>query len=526
MAKTPRRRAVPRPSVEQVMSLFARAKERRTPREARFDQAMRYSMPGRGAFFSQGNLDKEIDDIFDETAIVAVQEFASRFQAAMTPNHSRWANLEAGADVEPDQRDAVNKALDEVTEMVFETIHGSNFGQESYEAFLDMSVSMGAMEVIEGDALNPIVHNAIPLSQLWVLNGPYDMLDKFFRLRMMTAEDLEVRYPDHRLPADKLRDLRDLGKPAPFLEATIRDWSEPATERHHKFVIWAEQQLEVYHELYEGIGSCPIIGFRWAKAAGEDWGRGPTLNALPAIKTCNLVVQMVLENAQMSIAGIYNADDDVVNPDTIELLPGTIIPRSPGSRGLEAVQPAGNFNVADLVLNDMRSNIKRALYNDMLGNPDKTPMSATEVAERMADLSRQIGSAFGRVWSEFCTPYLQRVVYILKKRGLIELPAVNGRTVKVVAKSPLAQAQAQIDIQNSDRLVELVNARFGPQLANVFIKGEDMSKYWAEKLQVPGALVRSKPEMEALAQQIAQLAAQAQQPEMAPMPQQGAAPLG
>jgi hypothetical protein len=30
-------------------------------------------------------------------------------------------------------------------------------------------------------------------------------------------------------------------------------------------------------------------------------------------------------------------------------------------------------------------NIKRALYNDMLGNPDRTPASATEVAERMAD---------------------------------------------------------------------------------------------------------------------------------------------
>jgi hypothetical protein len=510
-------------SVEQIVSLFGRAQQKRQPREARFDQAMRYTMPGRGAFFHQGNLDKEIDDIFDETAIVAVQEFASRFQAAMTPNHSRWAQLVAGADVEEADRAEVNRELDTVTEAVFETIHNSNFGQESYEAYLDMSVSMGAMEVVEGDPLHPIVNNAIPLSQLWVLNGPYDFIDKFFRLRAMTAQDLEVRYPEHKLPADKLKQLEDLQKPVTFLEATIRDWSEPAVERHHKVVIWSEERLEVYRETYEGIGSCPIIGFRWAKAAGEDWGRGPTLNALPAIKTCNLVVQMILDNAQMAIAGIYNADDDVVNPDTIELLPGTIIPRSPGSRGLEPVGAAGNFSVAELVLNDMRANIKRALYNDMLGNPDKTPMSATEVAERMADLSRQIGSAFGRVWSEFCTPYLQRVVYILKKRGVIDLPAVNGKTVKVVARSPLSQAQAQIDIQNSARLVELVNASFGPQLANVFIKGEDMSAYWGEKLQVPGDLVRTKPEMAKIIEAIAQQAAAAQQ--MDPAAAQAGAPV-
>lgn len=506
-----------KPTAEQVMALFERAKTVRRPREDRFDQAMRYTMPGRGSFFAQTDRDHEIDDIFDETAVVAVQEFASRFQSAMTPNHSRWAELVAGAEVPEEEKEQANTALDEVTQSVFDAIHNSNFSQESFEAYLDMSVSMGAIEVTEGDALQPIINNAIPLSYLWIMSGPYDQIDKFFRLRQMTANDLEVRYPKHTMPAEDLRTFKEGGKALPFLEATIRDWDEPAVERHYRCVIALEGNKEVFHEEYVGIGSCPIIGFRWAKAAGEDWGRGPTLNALPAIKTCNLVVQMVLENAQMAIAGIYNADDDVVNPDTIELLPGTIIPRTPGSRGLEAVQPAGDFRVSELVLNDMRNNIKRALYNDMLGNPNKTPMSATEVTERMADLSRQIGSAFGRVWSEFCTPYLQRVIYILRKRGTITLPAVNGHVIKVSAKSPLAQAQAVTDIQNSARLVELVNQSFGPQLANIFIKGEEMSGYWAERLQVPGKLVRSKPELKEIAQQVSQMAAQAQ-PGQVPQP--------
>lgn len=524
MARRPAKAKGRKPDVAEVLQLWSYAQTRRRPREARFDQAMRYTMPGRNAFFGS-NPDNDVDNIFDETAIVAVQEFASRFQAAMTPNHSRWAELVAGSDVPPEDRNEVNAALDEVTEAAFEAIHQSNFAQESYEAFLDMSISMGAMEVFEGDAVTPIINNAVPLSQLWVLSGPYDTLDKFFRVRAMRADDLEVRYPDHRLGPDDLKQLRELKEPQLFLEAIIQDWSEPAVVRHHKLVIWPAKQLEIWSETYEGIGSCPMIGFRWAKAAGEDWGRGPTLNALPAIKTCNLVVQMVLENAQMAIAGIYTADDDgVVNPSTIELLPGTIIPRAPGSRGLEAVQPSGNFNVADLVLNEMRGNIKRALYNDMLGNPNKTPMSATEVSERMADLSRQIGSAFGRVWSEFCIPYLARVIYILKKRGIVEVPAVNGRTIRIAAKSPLAQAQAQIDIQNSARLVELVSASFGPQLANIFIKGEEMSGYWAEKLEVPGKLVRSAPEMQQLAMQVSQLAASGQG-EAAPMPGQEA-PIG
>ena len=50
-------------------------------------------------------------------------------------------------------------------------------------------------------------------------------------------------------------------------------------------------------------------------------------------------------------------------------------------------------------------------------------MSATEVAERMADLSRQIGSSFGRLQSEFINPLIRRVIYILKKQGRITLPS-------------------------------------------------------------------------------------------------------
>ena len=65
--------------------------------------------------------------------------------------------------------------------------------------------------------------------------------------------------------------------------------------------------------------------------------------------------------------------------------------------GLIPIPAAGNFDVAGLVLNDMRLNIKRALYNDMLGDPNRTPATATEIAERMADLSRRIGSVFGRL---------------------------------------------------------------------------------------------------------------------------------
>jgi hypothetical protein len=243
------------------------------------------------------------------------------------------------------------------------------------------------------------------------------------------------------------------------------------------------------------------------------------INALSAIKTTNLTIQLILENAQMAISGIYQMDDDgIINPDTINLVPGTIIPKSPQSGGLQPIQSAGRFDVADIVLSDMRLNIKRALYNDMLGNPDRTPASATEVAERMADLSRRIGSAFGRLQAELVQPVLQRVIYILKKQGRIEMPTVNGREVKIRSSSPLAQAQSNQDITSVSRFLELVNTYFGPDTTNVLINSEETAIHLAKKFGVPDGLIRDAEERREIVAMMQQMQQMQQQQQLAGPP--------
>jgi hypothetical protein len=165
----------------------------------------------------------------------------------------------------------------------------------------------------------------------------------------------------------------------------------------------------------------------------------------------------------------------------------------------------------------MRNNIKKALYNDMLGNPDRTPASATEIAERMADLSRRIGSAFGRLQAELVQPVLQRVVYILKKQGRIEIPTLNGRQVKVRSVSPLSQAQANQDISSVNRFLEVVQTRLGPDLVNILINSEQVATYLAKKFGVPDNLIRDLEERKQIiefAQQLQQRQATMQQGQM------------
>jgi len=499
------------------MSKYEKAKSIRMDFEDLYDEVFEYCLPQRQGFKNYTPGQRRDDRIFDETAVVGVQEFASRLQSGLVPNFARWADFIAGSEVPEEEQDEVNNKLDKVTEYIFEVLQTSNFAQEIHECFIDLALGTAVLAITEGDALNPIRFHSIPLPHVVLDVGPDGMVDHVYRERELKYEDLIVAYPRGTFStkiAEKIQKYPDTK--CKILEISCKLYDKPNEERYSYMVIEMGDKELILQEEYSGVGSNPFIAFRWSKASGEIYGRGPAINALSAIKSANLTIELVLENAQMAISGIYQMDDDgVINVDTINLVPGTVIPKAPNSQGLQPIRAAGNFDVANLVLNDMRNNIKRALYNDMLGDPNKTPASATEVAERMADLSRKIGSAFGRLQAEMIQPVLQRVVYLLTKQGRIDIPTVNGREVKIRSVSPLAQAQSNQDIVSLDRFLEMVSGRFGPDVVNLLVSSEETAIYLAKKFGVPDHLIRDVGER----QQMVQMAQQMQQ-------QQGIDPNG
>jgi phage portal protein BeeE len=156
----------------------------------------------------------------------------------------------------------------------------------------------------------------------------------------------------------------------------------------------------------------------------------------------------------------------------------------------------------------MRQNIKKALYMETLGRPEGTPMSATEVSERMADLSRQIGSSFGRLQSEFVTPLLRRVIRILSKQGRIEIPKIDNREVTIISQSPLAQAQHQQDVAVVNNFNAILAQTFGPQILNMIVKQDEVARYLAEKLGLPEKLIRDPQEQQQMIQELQNMAQQ------------------
>jgi hypothetical protein len=250
------------------------------------------------------------------------------------------------------------------------------------------------------------------------------------------------------------------------------------------------------------------------KVAGEIYGRGPLITALPDIKTLNKTLELVLKNASLAISGVYTAaDDGVLNPQTVRITPGAIIPvaRNGGPQGesLRALPRAGDFNVSQIVINDLRMNIKRILLDESLPPDNMSARSATEVVERMKELAQNLGSAFGRLINETMLPLVSRVLQVMDERGLIDLPLrVNGLEVKVTPVAPLAMAQNMEEINSVVQFLQLTQS-LGNEGA-LAVKMGDLIDYLGDKLGVPAALRTSAAERAYLIEEQRKLAQQDQ----------------
>ena len=104
---------------KKYINLYNKAKSFRENWVPLFEECYEYALPQRESFYYEERGQRRDEKIFDETAVVGVQEFASRLQSGLVPNFARWADLMAGSEVPPEQKEGIDNELDEVTEYVF-----------------------------------------------------------------------------------------------------------------------------------------------------------------------------------------------------------------------------------------------------------------------------------------------------------------------------------------------------------------------------------------------------------------------
>jgi hypothetical protein len=478
--------------------------------------------PKRRPFWDISEGDEHSEQIFDETAVVETPRFASRLVNGTFPFGARAFHLEPGPEFPKAIADqlgfrAIDEGLNLITETVHDALRASNFHDQLHEGYNDLAIGTFNQEVEVGNFPGELVFTTTPPTQVMLVPGAFGYPDGWVRTREVAADKLTSVYPGARLPMELEREATSTDR-----EKQLHKVCEVVVERgdrgtlgfrHHyeRTVLLERGGAAILEEQFEGIGSNPWITTRWTADAGETYGRGPLVQALPAIRTLNLTMQLVLQNAQMAIGGVYTFDDDgVLNFENVTIEPGTFIPRSPGST-IDPLQSHSRFDVSSLVLQEMRQNVRAALFNPQPDRPQgRTPPTATEVADDRAEIAVNMGSAVMRIWSEYVQRLVQRVIFLWKKQGIIgNLPRVDGRVIRLVPESPLLRFQRDQDIADYLRYVQALAVTLGPETAILAQKAGATKDYLARLHGIPAHVQHSGEEMEQKAIQATQAAMQA-----------------
>ncbi len=505
---------------EQIIKRQELAQSRKDNWRQIYEDCYEFALPQRNlydGFYEGGNApgQNKMSRVFDSTAINSTQRFANRIQSGLFPPYSSWCRLEPGQDIPQERRLEAQAALDIYSDKMFALLRQTNFDLAMGEFLLDLAVGTAVMLVQPGDDLTPIRFTAVPQYLVCIEEGAHGKVDNVYRRMRMKAEAITQHWEDAEIPP-KLQRLID-DKPTEEVELIEATCLDVESGMFHYYVITKAGKEQL---LMREMKSSPWIVARYMKVAGEIYGRGPLLTAIPDIKTLNKTLELLLKNASLSIAGVYTAaDDGVLNPQTIRIAPGAIIPvaRNGGPQGesLRMLPRSGDFNVSQIVINDLRMNVKKILLDDTLPPDNMSARSATEVSQRISELATNLGSAFGRLITETMLPLVSRILYVMDERGLIELPLkVNGLEVKVTPVSPIAQAQNMGDIEKLMQWVQMASA-LGPD-GQMAVRTGAIADHVADKLGVPAELRTSPQERQQMAEQQAQMQAAQMAAQMAP----------
>lgn len=502
--------------IERIIARYDAAKALRDQWQSNMQDCYTYAIPDRDLFTATAAGQKKGAELFDSTAVAGVQEFASRIQSSICPPWRQWSKLIPGAGLPKQYRESDELALylEEQTDILFDYINHSNFALKSHEAFQDLAVGTGALTVELNEQQNGLVFDSVPPPQLGIEEGPTGMIETQFIDRCMKPVDIERLYPGAQLP-EKWNKLKAT-KPAEKVEFCVASIFEPKKREYHLVVFSKTEKAVMY---WRPLGeTSPMIVFRWLALPGETWGRGPVMAALPDIKTVNKVVEFTLRGAALGLSPTFTAvNDGALNPYTVQVAPDAIIPVMSNDQAnptLRQLVVDSRPDLTQIVLEDLRRNIKRHLLNDTR-RQEGPIQSATEILVEQRDFVQLSGSGFGRVQTEFIERVLGRCVALLRSIGKMADFKVDGREVTLKHLSPLARAQDQEELLSLQTAMASI-APFGPEAVMLAFKTDKIGEWIAKKAGVDASVLRTDGERDQMQKQLAAAAAAAAQQQGAP----------
>jgi hypothetical protein len=493
--------------------------------EDHWQEILDYVMPRKADItFIRSRGEKRTEVLFDSTAITANNLLAASLQGTLTSPSLPWFSLKLRDDDANKVRD-IQIWLEDTARRMYAVFNESNFNTEVHEMYLDLcSVGTSAIfveEANEGFLKGGLHFNTLHISEYFIQENVKGTVDTLYRKYKMTARQAVQEFGEKNIGTK----IKEALKAKPDTQFNFIHAVEP-TEDYERAIGKVKTKLPFHscHVCFEdkmvvrtgGYNEFPYLVPRWAKATGEIFGRSPSYNALPDIKTLNKAVEIGLKAWAKAIdPPLLVTDDGVIG--RVRMTPaGITVVRS--DTAIKPLQIGSNWQITDLKENQLRTAIRQAYYSDQLQLQEGPQMTATEVQVRYELMQRLLGPTLGRFQTEFLNPLIERVFGIMMRSdALMPRPSeMEGRNMDIEYVGPLARSQRMEEAIAVERLYQLAMqvVQVDPTVMDV-IDHEQAIRMRATLLGVPKTVLRGEDEVAEIREQRAAAQQQAQEQAMA-----------
>lgn len=492
--------------------------------EVNWQEILDYVMPRKADVVTlRTKGEKRTEVLFDSTAITANNLLAASLQGTLTSPSLAWFSIKL-RDEELNENRAVQLWLEDTAKRMYDTFNETNFNTEVHEMYLDLcSIGTAAIFVEEGNNgfdTDGIHFNTLHIAEYYIQENINGKVDTLYRKYKLTARQAVQEFGEKNVgekiltaakekPDQKFNFIHAVEPTEDYKRATGKTSTKLPFHSCH---VCEEDKMVVRTG---GYNEFPYLVPRWSKATGEIFGRSPSYNALPDIKTLNKAVEIGLKAWAKAIDPPLLVQDDGVIGRVRTTPAGITVVRNDGA--IKPLQIGSNWQITDLKENQLRTAIRQAYYSDQLQLQEGPQMTATEVQVRYELMQRLLGPTLGRFQSEFLNPLIERVFGIMYRAGALsrEPDIVRGSKIDVEYVGPLARSQRMEEAVSIERLYQLAMnvSQVDPAIMDN-INHDEAIRLRGKLLGVPKTVLRGRDEVEEMRN------ARAEQQQMAAMAQE------
>ena len=491
---------------EYIKKRLDRLGQERGTWEVNWQEILDYVMPRKADVVTlRTRGEKRTEVLFDSTAITANNLLAASLQGTLTSPSLPWFSIKLRDEELNENRD-VQLWLEDTARRMYDTFNETNFNTEVHEMYLDLcSIGTAALFVEEGSNgfdTDGIHFNCLHIAEYYIQESIDGKVDTLYRKYKLTARQAvqefgfdkvgeKIQTASKERPDHKFNFIHAVEPTADYERST----GKSATKlKFHSCHVCEEDKMVVRTG---GYNEFPYLVPRWSKATGEIFGRSPSFNALPDIKTLNKPVEIGLKAWAKAIdPPLLVQDDGVIG--RVRMTPaGITVIRNDGA--VKPLQIGTNWQITDLKENQLRTAIRQAYYSDQLQLQEGPQMTATEVQVRYELMQRLLGPTLGRFQSEFLNPLIERVFGIMYRAGALmqEPEIIKGTKIDVEYLGPLARSQRMEESVAIERLYSLAMniAQIDPAIMDN-IDHDEAVRLRGKLLGVPKTVLRGKDDVD------------------------------